>query len=72
MCVTLYSNHCPCCEVLEEKLDAAGIRYKTETDPSKMLSAGMTHLPILCVDGTMMRYPAALTWLKERKDRHED
>lgn len=31
-----------------------------------MLAQGITHLPMLSVDGRMMNYPAALAWLNER------
>lgn len=69
----LYSNHCPCCEVLTQALDAAGVQYETVTDTSRMLSMGITHLPMLSVDGEMLNYPAALAWLKERtKIDHEN
>ncbi len=71
--ITLYSNHCPCCEVLTRALDVAGVEYETVSDASHMLSMGITHLPTLSVDGEMLNYPAALAWLKERtKIDHEN
>ena len=60
MQITLYTNRCPCCEVLEAALKAASLDFEAVTDTGQMLSMGMTHLPMLSVDGTMMNYPAAL------------
>lgn len=68
--IMLYSNGCPCCEVLKGALDLAGIPYDTVTDVELMLSMGMTRLPMLCADGKMMNYPTALQWLKERMNTH--
>ena len=72
MRLTLYSNHCPCCENLKTALDAAGILYEMETDTRKMLSLGITHLPMLQAGESMMNYPAALAWLKERTNGNAD
>lgn len=72
MRVILYSNHCPCCEVLAASLNRAAIPYETSTDIQQMLAMGLTHLPMLSVDGNMMNYLAALTWLKERTEPHAD
>ena len=72
MRIILYSNHCPCCEILKSQLDAAGVAYRVITDTDQMLAMGLTHLPMLSVDGMMMNYPAALAWLKERTNDCED
>lgn len=56
MQITLYTNRCPCCEVLEAALKAASLDFEAVTDTGQMLSMGMTHLPMLSVDGTMMNY----------------
>ena len=37
-----------------------------------MLGLGITHLPMLRVDDDLMNYPAALAWLKERTNAHEN
>ena len=49
MQITLYTNRCPCCEVLEAALKAASLDFETVTDTGQMLAMGMTHLPMLCV-----------------------
>ena len=38
MRVILYSNYCPCCEVLRDKLGAAHISYETVTNTKQMLA----------------------------------
>lgn len=72
MKVIFYTNHCPCCEVLKAKLVEANVSFEIMSDIDEMLRMGITHLPMLSVDGNMMNYPAALTWLKERTTSHED
>ena len=68
MSVVLYTNHCPCCEVLETKLKAAGIQYRTVDDVRLMLEMGLTTMPMLETNDMMMNYPAALKWLAEEVD----
>lgn len=72
MQITLYTNRCPCCEVLEAALKAASLDFEVIADTNQMLAMGMKHLPMLCVDGHRMNYPAALAWLKERTNDCED
>lgn len=64
--ILLYSNGCPCCDVLKDKLSNAGIVFELITDTQQMLDLGITHLPMLSVDGRMMNYPAAIAWVNER------
>ena len=71
MQVILYSNHCPCCEVIRQQLTACRIPHEVVTDTQLMLDLGMTHLPMLRVGEELMNYPAALRWLKERMDNNE-
>ncbi|MBP3653704.1 MAG: hypothetical protein J6J78_11640 [Clostridia bacterium] len=66
MKIILYSNRCPCCDVLKTRLDEAGIDYMINSNTEDMLMQGITYLPMLSVDGEMMNYPAALAWLSER------
>lgn len=68
MTIILYSNNCPRCEHLESLLKAEGIPYEHITDTDLMLSLGFTTVPMLAVDGQVMDHPAALAWLKERRN----
>lgn len=72
MKVILFTNHCPCCDVLESKLKSAGIAYETFDNTEEMLQMGMTHMPMLSIDGNLMNFSAALVWLKERMSVHEN
>ena len=72
MSVVLYTNHCPCCEVLEGRLKAAGIRYRVVDDVRLMLEMGLTAAPMLETDEMMMNYPAALKWLEEGNKPNEN
>ena len=54
MSVVLYTNHCPCCEVLEDRLKSAGIRYRVVDDVRLMLEMGLTAVPMLETDDMMM------------------
>ena len=56
MSVTLYTTHCPRCEVLKKKLDNAGIKYAIVEDEKKMLDKGFTSAPMLEVDGEIMDF----------------
>ena len=64
--IILYSNQCPKCKILKEKLDAANIPYTEENDVEKMLSMGMESVPALEVDGELMSFNNAVKWIGER------
>lgn len=65
MVVTLYSNHCPQCEVLESELRKNSINFNIIRDVDLMLSKGFKTVPKLEVDGKVMDMPEALKWIKE-------
>lgn len=72
MKATLYSTHCPCCKALEERLRQAEIEYTVISNTEQILALGITHVPILEIDGRQMNYPAAIRWLNERKAFREN
>ena len=41
---------CPMCDQLKQKQDAVGAEYSIEMDRGKLLSLGITHVPMLKVD----------------------
>lgn len=61
--VTLYSNDCPRCKILKKKLDEKGINYESCTDVNKMLSLGITTVPMLRVEDKMMGFSEAVKWV---------
>ena len=66
MNVTLYSTHCPKCNVLEKKLKAAGIEYEEINDVNIMLEKGLQSAPNLEVNGQIMDFTQATNWIKEQ------
>lgn len=68
--ITLYSTHCPRCQILEAKLDKANIGYKVNTDVDCMISKGFLTAPMLDVNGTMMNFAEANNWINERANNN--
>lgn len=66
MSVVLYTTHCPKCSVLEKKLSSKNIEYEEITDTQAMLDKGFVNVPILEVDGIVMDFGQANTWLNEQ------
>lgn len=61
--IILYSTStCPQCSNLKRVLNAKGVKYKICDDTEKMISLGITNIPVLSVDGEMMNYKNALLW----------
>lgn len=64
--VTFYTTHCPQCKVLQKKLDAAGIKYKENTNIDDMLDLGIKSAPALGVDGKILGFKESVQWVKEQ------
>lgn len=68
MKVILYGNGCPKCNVLTQKLKNAGINFEEISDIKIMISKGFMSMPMLEVDGEIMNFMEANTWInKEMK-----
>lgn len=63
---TLYSTHCPKCQILEKKMAQKGIEYIEITDTQQMLDMGLSSVPWLEVDGQMMDFNQANQWINEQ------
>ena len=63
--ITLYTIHCPQCNVLKKKLDAAGISYTLIDDRNWLKENGYTLFPVLEVNGKQMDFSEARKWLEE-------
>jgi glutaredoxin len=61
--VILYTTHCPKCVVLEKKLKSKNIEYIENTDTDLMISKGFETTPMLEIDGEIMNFVAANTWI---------
>ena len=64
--VTLYSIGCPKCNILEKKLNDAGITYLLIDDRRILEKKGFDFMPVLEVDDKMMNYNEAINWVNER------
>ena len=65
--VILYSTGCPRCNVLKQKMDSKGIDYTESNDIDKMLSMGITQVPVLVVGGERMEFTEANSWINEQE-----
>lgn len=65
MKVTLYTTHCPKCNVLMTKLKQKGVDYKEITDVDVMRDRGFMSAPMLEVDGKIMTFVEAIKWVNE-------
>lgn len=63
---TLYSTHCPKCQILEKKMVQKGIEYIEITDTQQMLDMGLSSVPWLEVDGQMMDFNQANQWINQQ------
>ena len=63
--VVVYTIHCPACNILEKKLQKAGIKYSVIDDETKM--DGIEQFPMMQVNcGPLMTLKEANQWIKER------
>lgn len=63
--IILYSTGCPQCRILKERLDAKGISYQICSDVETMKTKGISSVPVLEVDGELLRMRDAFEWMEE-------
>lgn len=66
--VILYTTHCPKCKVLEKKLQSKKIQYEEVTNTNIMISKGFHETPMLEVNGNIMNFKMANTWINEQQE----
>lgn len=66
MIVTMYSTHCPKCQVLEKKLQQKGIEYNVVTDTLEMGKMGIRSVPILSVNSELLDFKKAIEWVNKQ------
>lgn len=67
--ITLYTIDCPKCRVLEKKLNEKGISFITNKDVDEMLSKGIQSTPVLEVDGNLLFFSDAISWVNNYESR---
>lgn len=65
MKVVLYSNDCPRCKILKQKLDTKQIKYEIVSDIDVMEQKGFMMLPMLDVNGEVLEFGAAADWVNK-------
>lgn len=63
--ITLYSNNCPRCIVLKQKLNNANITFQEENDINTMISLGLDEVPVLKIDDKIMNFLEAIDWINK-------
>ena len=64
MNVVLYTQEfCPQCEGIKRLLKQKGISYMENRDVDEMAAKGITHTPMMEVDGEMMSATNAINWI---------
>lgn len=61
--VTLYSTGCPRCKMLTMQLNNKKVEYNLVDDQGEIASRGIQTIPVLEVDGRLMKFPEALNWV---------
>lgn len=67
----LYSNGCPKCKILKQKLDEKNINYEICSDIDIMIENGFRSMPMLKVNETVMNYLEAINYIKENFNGHQ-
>lgn len=67
--ITLYSNGCPKCRVLETKLTAKNVTYIKNGNVSEVADMGFQSLPILRVDDKYLSFVEANAWINAQPEQ---
>lgn len=63
----LYTKeHCPMCDLLEEKLIANKTEFIKETDEEEMAKRNITHTPMMDINGELYDIGSVLRMITER------
>lgn len=64
--IKLFTTHCPKCKILTKKLQENNIVFEEETNVDIMLSMGITTVPMLKIEDTLMDFLQANQWLNNK------
>ena len=66
--IVLYSTeHCPMCNMLKQKLNAAKLEYEICTDVDQMLQLGIHSVPKMLADGKLLNLSEAVKYINQIK-----
>lgn len=66
--ITLYTTHCPKCEMLERKIIEKHIEIEICEDVDLMCEKGLTSAPALEVDGKLLNFKDAIKFINNLGD----
>ena len=72
MKITLYSTHCPMCNVIEKKLQMKNIEYDICSDINKIRELGFLSAPVLQVDDDFYTFKEANIFLNSFKESNNN
>ena len=70
--LVLYSTGCNACNNLKLMLKNAGIEYTENNNIEEMLALGISQVPVLSVDGELLSYNDAKTWVQSNNKGEAD
>lgn len=70
--IVLYSTGCNACNTLKLMLKNADIEYTENNNIDEMLALGISQIPVLSVDGELMSYNDAKTWVQSNNKGEAD
>lgn len=67
--ITIYTTHCPRCEVLKKKLEQKGITLYNEIDSIELMNdMGIKMVPMMSVNnGELMDFSQAIKWINSQE-----
>lgn len=66
MKVTMFTSHCPKCEILKTILINSDISFTEDENLKEVIEAGFQSLPVLKVDNEYYQYFDAVKLIKEK------
>lgn len=64
--ITLYTTHCPKCNIIAKKLEQKNIPFEYNEDMEEIIALGYRTVPILKVDDQYLNFTEANNWIKEQ------
>jgi len=72
MKITLYTTHCPMCQVIEKKLKLANAEYNVCENVNEIKKLGYLSAPLLKVDDEIYTFKDANIWLNKLKEERDN
>lgn len=70
--LTLYTNGCPKCKVIESKLKAKNIKFVENNNVEELISYGIQSLPVLKVGEKFLSFVEANAWVNNAPSQNID